>query len=52
VYRKITNGFRSEWAAVLYADTRSIVETGRRRSVRAIDAIRLTLSASPIPNPA
>ena len=32
VYRKITNGFRSEWGAVLYADVRSVVETGRRRS--------------------
>jgi transposase len=52
VYRKITNGFRSEWAASLYADIRSVVETGRRRQVRAIDAIRLTLSVSPIPNPA
>jgi transposase len=52
VYRKITNGFRSEWAARLYADIRSVVETGRRRQVRAIDAIRLTLSVSPIPNPA
>ena len=52
VYRKITNGFRSEWAASLYADIRSVVETGSRRQVRAIDAIRLTLSVSPIPNPA
>src|SRR5271170_6956835 len=43
VYRKITNGFRSEWAAKLYADIRSVVETARRRSIRAIDAIRLTL---------
>ena len=48
VYRKITNGFRAEWAAVLYANTRSVIETGRRRSVRAIDAIRLTLAGTPI----
>jgi transposase len=48
VYRKITNGFRSEWGAALYADIRSVVETARRRSVRAIDAIRLTLHAKPI----
>lgn len=52
VYRKITNGFRSSWAATLYADIRSAVETGRRRQVRAIDAIRLTLSGGLIPNPA
>ncbi len=52
VYRKITNGFRSEWGAKLYADIRSVVETARRRSIRAIDAIRLTLHAKPIPRPA
>jgi len=50
VYRKITNGFRSEWGAALYADIRSVVETARRRSVRAIDAIRLTLQGLPIPS--
>ena len=49
VYRKITNGFRSEWGAALYADIRSVVETARRRSIRAIDAIRLTLQGLPIP---
>jgi len=52
VYRKITNGFRSEWGAKLYADIRSVVETARRRSIRAIDAIRLTLQGKPIPRPA
>jgi transposase len=51
IYRKVTNGFRAEWAATLYADTRGAVETGRRRAVRAIDAIRLTLEGSPIPIP-
>jgi transposase len=51
VYRKITNGFRSAWAATLYANVRSAVETARRRNVRAIDAIRLTLSGEPIPKP-
>jgi len=49
VYRKITNGFRSEWGAALYADIRSVVETARRRAVRAIDAIRMTLEGRPIP---
>ncbi len=48
VYRKITNGFRQEWGAHLYADIRSVIETARRRSVRAIDAIRLTLRGEPI----
>src|SRR5207249_7356000 len=49
VYRKITNGFRSAWGAALYADIRSVVETARRRSIRAIDAIRLTLDERPLP---
>ena len=52
IYRKITNGFRSQWGAALYADIRSVVETARRRSIRAIDAIRLTLEGTPIPNAA
>ena len=52
VYRKITNGFRSQWAATLYADIRSAVETGRRRRVRAINAIRITLAGKIIAIPA
>jgi hypothetical protein len=52
VYRKITNGFRSEWGATLYADIRSVVETARRRSISAIDSIRLTLEGRPIPHAA
>jgi transposase len=48
IYRKITNGFRSEWAAKLYADVRSVIETGRRRCIRAIDAIRLTFKGAPL----
>jgi transposase len=49
VYRKITNGFRSQWGAKFYADIRSVVETARRRSIRAFDAIRLTLQGKPLP---
>jgi transposase len=50
VYRKITNGFRSEWGAKFYADLRSVIETARRRSIRAIDAIRFTLQGTPLPH--
>jgi hypothetical protein len=52
VHRKITNGFPSEWDAALDADIRSVVETARRRAVRALDAIRLTLEGQHIPVPA
>ncbi|MBK5956712.1 hypothetical protein CCR97_00510, partial [Rhodoplanes elegans] len=43
VFRKVTNGFRSEWGAHLYADVRSVLETARRRAIGALDAIRATL---------
>jgi transposase len=51
-FRKITNGFRTPWGAKLYADIRSVIETGRRRSIGALDAIRLTLAGNPLQNPA
>ena len=46
-YRKITNGFRSQWGARQYADIRSGVETARRQSIGALTAIRAAL-AQPI----
>ena len=51
IFRKVTNCFRSEWAADLYADVRSVVETGRRRAIGALQAIRLTLDQKPLPLP-
>ena len=48
VFRKITNGFRTEWGAKLYADIRSVVATGRRRAIGALEAIRLTLAGKPL----
>ena len=49
VFRKVTNGFRSEWGAALYADVRSVLETARRRGIAILDAIRLTLNRMPLP---
>jgi transposase len=40
VYRKITNGFRSEWGAKFYADLRSVIETGRRGVGAQIGSVR------------
>ena len=48
IYRKVTNGFRSEWGARLYANIRSVTETARRRATPILDAIRLTLSGLPL----
>ena len=45
-FRKITNGFRAAWSAKLYADIRSVLETARRRTIGALDAIRLTLAGA------
>jgi transposase len=49
IFRKVTNCFRSEWGANLYADIRSVIETARRRAIGALDAIRLTLDGKPLP---
>ncbi len=49
VFRKVTNCFRSEWGASLYADIRSVLETARRRAIGPLDAIRLTLDGAPLP---
>jgi transposase len=49
VFRKITNCFRSEWGANLYAHVRSVIETARRRDIGLLKAIRLTLEETPLP---
>jgi transposase len=48
VFRKITNGFRTDWGAKFYADVRSVIETARRQAVGALHAIRLTLAGRPL----
>jgi transposase len=49
IFRKVTNGFRSLWGAKVYADLRSIVETGRRNGRSALIAIRAALTVRPEP---
>jgi hypothetical protein len=41
----VTNGFRSEWGAKVYADLCSIVATGRLAGRSALAAIRDALPA-------
>jgi transposase len=48
-FRKITNGFRSQWGAQLYANIRSVIETARRRSIGPLQAIRLALEGKCLP---
>jgi len=49
IFRKVTNCFRSQWGAKLYADVRSVLETARRRGIPILQAIRLTLDERPLP---
>jgi transposase len=49
IFRKVTNGFRSEWGAQAYAALCSIVETGRRNGRSALTAIREALATPAIP---
>jgi transposase len=44
IFRKVTNGFRSEWGAKTYAALCSIVETGRRNGRSALSTIRDALA--------
>jgi transposase len=44
VFRKVTNGFRSEWGRDLFAAVRSVVNTGKRQGLSAFQAIQRALS--------
>lgn len=49
IYRKVTNGFRSDWGAKVYADLCSIVATGRLNGRSPLAAIRAALTTRPEP---
>jgi transposase len=51
IFRRVTNGFRSEWGAKVYADLCSIVATGRLAGRTALAAIRDALAAAPATEP-
>jgi transposase len=44
VFRKVTNGFRSDWGRDLFAAVRSVVNTGKRQGLSAYQAIQKALS--------
>ncbi len=46
IFRKVTNGFRSDWGRDLFAAVRSVVNTGRRQGLSAFQAIQRALSPS------
>jgi transposase len=43
VFRKVTNCFRSDWGRDLFADMRSIINTGKRHNQNALQAIAAAL---------
>jgi transposase len=45
VFRKVTNGFRSEWGAELFTQVRSLVNTAQRQGISAFDAISRALTS-------
>lgn len=47
-YRKVTGGFRSDWAPDLFAGFRSVVGTAARRGIDAYQAIRMTLTGQSV----
>ena len=50
-YRKVTGGFRSIWAAGLFANVRSVVGTAARRGIDAYEAIRTVLRGGSVIQP-
>jgi transposase len=45
VFRKVTNEFRSDWGAELFAQVRSLVNTAKRQGISAFDAISRALTS-------
>ena len=48
IFRKVTNGFRSQWGGQLYVAVRSVVDTGRQNGLSVFQAIRATIDGNPI----
>lgn len=44
INRKVTNGFRAEWAAHADAALRTVVDTSRLQGITPFDAIRATIA--------
>lgn len=44
IFRKVTNGFRSDWGAELFAQVRSLVDTAKRQGISAFEAISRALT--------
>lgn len=43
IFRKVTNGFRSDWGKEAFAAIRSVINTGKRQGLSALEAIQKAL---------
>lgn len=48
IFRKVTNCFRAEWGAQVYAAAASVMATGRLHGLTAIEALRAALAGVPV----
>ena len=48
IFRKVTNCFRAEWGATVYAAACSVIATGRLHGLTALEAVRAALAGVPI----
>ena len=46
IFRKVTNGFRCEWGAEIYAAFRSVVSTAKANRASVFEAIHFVLAAN------
>ena len=51
LFRKVTNGFRSDWGKDLFAAVRSVVNTGKRQGLSALQAIQRAISGQSLFQP-
>jgi transposase len=48
IFRKVTNCFRAEWGAKVYAAAASVIATGRLHGLTALEALRAALAGMPV----
>jgi len=48
IFRKVTNGFRAEWGAKVYAAAASVIATGRLHAMTSLAALSAALAGKPV----
>jgi transposase len=48
IFRKVTNCFRAEWGAKVYAAAASVIATGRLHGLTALEALQAALAGKPV----